>query len=161
MKTFKILLITLILGFIFIPVSGQSVYDLGVQGTNYDIAKDNNGNVHLVWVNSDNYKKLYYARIVNNALTGIESVTLTYKVHVRFTRPRMAVQPNGSTVHVTYISPGPGSYVIDLWRNSSGVWNEDIVWSKGTSKYYMAFPAVGVDASGNVHIIAQRWFNET
>ncbi|MEN8152375.1 MAG: Ser-Thr-rich GPI-anchored membrane family protein [Acidobacteriota bacterium] len=164
MKRFALILTFII--FVFSFVSGQTIYDLGVAGTNYDIGRDNNGNVHLVWVNSTNFKRLYYGKIVNNAITGMETIDLTNKIHVRFTRPRMAVQPNGSTVHVTFISPGPGKYLVHLWRNSSGVWSEDIVWTynpnvpNAANPYYMAFPAIGCDASGNVHLIAQRWYGE-
>jgi len=162
MKPIRITLLILIFLISVLSISGQSVYDLGVAGTNYDIGKDNNGNVYLVWLNSDNHKKIFFAKIVNNAISGMETVTLNNAVHTRFSRPMIAVQPNGDSVHVVFISPLTyGTSIIDLWRNSSGVWHEDTVWTKGTTKYYMAFPAVGVDMAGNVHVIAQRWYGST
>jgi len=143
-----------------VPLVGQAwetPVGLGIYGTSYDIGRDNAGRVHIIWLSGPN---LYYGRIENGTVVGQELIPRgSTNVHTRFTRPRIGVRPDGLEIHTTWIAltNGRGSSLRHAWRNSSGAWTNQQVWSNGGGNYYIAYPSIGADSSGVVHVIAQRW----
>lgn len=136
-----------------------TVSHLGVHGTNYDIGRDNNGNVHITWLSES---ELYYGRIVSGVIEGKEVIPRGgTKIHVRFTRPRLAVRPDGTSIHTSWIdySSGGGKALRHAWRDSGGTWHNEQAWYNDGGNYYIAYPSAGADLHGNVHIIAQKWSN--
>lgn len=160
MRQHLLLFTLIILGAIFSYSQDYwTVTQLGVSGTNYDIGRDNSGNVHIIWLSGS---ELYYGRIVNGVITGRELIPRGgTSVHVRFTRPRLAVRPDGATIHTSWIDfyNGGGRALLHAWRDSSGIWHNETAWSNNGGSYYIAYPSAGADLSGVVHIIAQRWSN--
>ncbi|MCK4942352.1 MAG: hypothetical protein KAS65_02185, partial [Candidatus Aminicenantes bacterium] len=132
----------------------QSPYNLGVSSYNYDMVTDSNNNIYLLWKTGTS--TINIGKIVNNALTEVDSYTASISIHVRFTRPRLAVKPDGTEIHTAYLS-GNRNNIVHVWRNSSGVWNQTVIWTYANDDWRMAFPAIGVDASGNIHVICQRY----
>lgn len=133
----------------------RAVTDLGVSGAAYDLARDNTGAVHLLWKAGN---ELRYGRVETGTLTGLQVLPQSGGVHTRFTRPRLAVRPDGSTVHTTWINAvgSVGQYLYHSWRNSSGVWQpRQTVWNGGADQR-VAVPAIGVGADGTVQIIGER-----
>ena len=135
-------------------VPAQSPYNLGVSSLNYDMVTDSNNNIYLLW--KTGISTINVGKIVNNALTEIDSYTASISIHVRFTRPRLAVKPDGTEIHTAYLS-GNRNNIVHVWRNSSGVWNQTTVWTYANDDWRMAFPTIGVDAAGYVHITCQRY----
>ncbi len=136
-----------------------TVSHLGVYGTNYDIGRDNNGNVHIIWLSGS---ELYYGRIVNRVIVSKEVIPRGgTSIHVKFTRPRLAVRPDGTSIHTSWIDyySGGGRALRHAWRDSGGTWHNEQAWSNGGGSYYIAYPSAGADLHGNVHIIAQKWSN--
>lgn len=138
-----------------LSAQSYSVHPLGIAARAQDLAVDNNGNLHLVWVTATS--EIRYGRIVPDGsggymVTGQQLVVAANAKVSQFTRPRMAVRPDGSTVHVVYLESDQA--VKHSWRNSSGVWSTEYVRNNGAN---YAFPSIGVNAVGTLHFIAQRW----
>jgi len=130
-----------------------TITDLGISAVAYDIAHDNNGNVHIIWKHDD---ALHYGRIESGVLVGVEPVPDSARVSMLSTRPRLVAAPDGSTVHTCWVNNGY-TPLRHAWRDSDGDWHTENVWDDGGSDERMAFPSIGVDASGAVHIITQRY----
>ncbi|MCU0608054.1 MAG: GPI anchored serine-threonine rich family protein, partial [Candidatus Edwardsbacteria bacterium] len=157
MRTKLILIIITILAAapLALPAQSYAAFPLGITAKTQDLVADNNGNLHLVWVTSTN--EIRYGRIVPDGsggftVTGQRLVVAASAKAVQWTRPRMAVRPDGSTVHVVFLESD--TQVRHSWRNSSGVWTTEYI-RNGTKNY--AFPSVGVNANGTVHFVAQKW----
>ncbi len=138
-----------------LPAQSYAAFPLGITARAQDLATDNNGNLHLVWVTSTN--AIYYGRIVPDGsggftVSGQQLVVAANAKASQWTRPRMAVRPDGSTVHVVYLESD--TQVKHSWRISSGAWTTEYI-RNGGSNY--AFPSIGVNANGTLHFIAQRW----
>jgi len=131
------------------------VTSLGVEGTNYDLGRDNAGNVYAIWKDGN---ALHFGRIEDQQLVDQETVPDSGGVHVRFTRPRLAVRPDGATFHTSWISGTPGSEVYHVWRDEAGSWSRETAWSNSGADAWAACPSIGVDLSGAAHIIAQKWW---
>jgi len=134
-----------------------TVSQLGISGTNYDIGRDNHGNVHIIWLNGE---ELYYGRIENGVVVGRETIPRAgTSVHTRFVRPRLGVRPDGATIHTTWINyqNSGGKTLRHAWRDAAGTWHNEEAWSNNGGTYYIAYPSVGADLNGIVHVIAQRW----
>jgi len=161
-KFFIIILFMSIISVMFLSSETWEFYDLDVLASNYDMVSDNNGDVHILW--KSNVRQLSYGKLIYNAsadtysLTDSSSFNTTYSIHTRFTRPRLAVRGDGSEIHTVFMSPGPGKYLTHVWKDASG-WHETIFWTYPASgtNWYTAFPAIGVDLNGNVHVVAQLW----
>ncbi len=150
LATILFILVFLIPGLIL----AQSPYNLGVSSYNYDMVTDSSNNIYLLW--KTGISTINIGKIVNNALTEVDSYTASISIHVRFTRPRLAVKPDGTEIHTAYLS-GNRNNIVHVWRNSSGIWNQTVIWTYANDDWRMAFPAIGVDASGNVHVTCQRY----
>jgi len=131
------------------------VASLDVEGTNYDVGRDAAGNVYLIWKDGNT---LHFGRILDGQVVDQEAVPDSGGVHVRFTRPRLAVRPDGATFHTSWISGTPGDDVYHVWRDESGTWSRETAWSNGGDSAWAACPSIGVDLGGGVHIIAQKWW---
>ena len=131
------------------------VGSLGIEGTNYDLGRDNVGNIYAIWKDGN---ALHFGRIENQQIVGEETVPDSSGVHVRFTRPRLAVRPDGATVHTSWISGTPGDEVYHVWRDEAGTWNRDTAWSNDGDDVWASCPSLGVDLTGTVHLIAQKWW---
>lgn len=131
------------------------VSSLGLEGSNYDLGRDAAGNVYILFKDGN---ALYFGRIVDGEVVDLETVPESSGVHVRYTRPRLAVRPDGGTVHTAWISGTPGEQVYHLWRDEGGQWAWEVAWSNGGAEEWAACPSVGVDADGAVHLIAQKWW---
>ncbi len=127
---------------------------LGVQGTNYDVARDASGQVHLLYKNGGS---LFYGTITGGVLQGPEEIPDSSNVHVRFTRPRLAVRPDGGTIHTCWIQSS-GEGLVHVWRDTAGSWHRETAWSDGSGDTYIAVPSIGVDQGENVHVVAQNWW---
>ncbi|MBW2700077.1 MAG: hypothetical protein JRF33_04595 [Deltaproteobacteria bacterium] len=127
--------------------------NLGISGVAYDITKDNNGTVHIIWKVGGN---LRYGQIEDGLVVGAEDIPNSSNVNTRYNRPRIAVRPDGATVHTAW-NGTPGETLFHAWRDSEGNWHREAAWNRGTSSYYVACPSIGVDLTGAVHIVAQRW----
>lgn len=126
---------------------------LGIFGIAYDITKDNNGVVHIVWKSGGS---LRYGQIDNGLVVNTEDIPSSNGVNTRYNRPRLAVRPDGATVHLSW-NGMPGVTLYHTWRDASGDWNREPVWDRGSTAYYVACSSTAVDLTGGVHIVAQRW----
>jgi hypothetical protein len=126
---------------------GQSYasYPLYLYGEHADIASDNNNNLHMIWLR---YGILYYGRIVNNAITGTQTIPGTASVAIPWSWPHIAVSPSGDTVHVLWVDHNHNK-LFHSWRNASGTWTTETVWTATYNKFY--WPVCAIDAAGNTH----------
>ncbi len=130
------------------------VHPLHVNGKVYDLGRDNNDGVHVIWLNGGS---LFYGKIQNGAIVGREEIPDSSDVKTRFTRPRLAVEPNGQTVHTSW-APGNGYAIVHVWRDGQG-WHRQLAWEQDDTSVHAAVPSIGVDLTGTVHIIAQQWYD--
>ena len=131
-------------------LNGQTYasYPLYIYGEHADIASDNNNNLHVIWLR---YGTMYYGRIVNNAVTGQQTVPDTEGwVAIPWSWPHIAVSPTGATVHVCWVGPDHRS-LFHSWRNTAGVWTTETVLTATYSKFY--WPVCAIDAAENLHLI--------
>ena len=128
--------------------------NLGVSALSYDMVKDVNDNIYLLWRTGTS--TIHVAKIVNNSLTESDSFTTSWVINSRFSRPRLAVKPDGSEIHTCFVS-NTMTNLAHVWRDSGGAWHEETVWTYAGDGWYMAFPSFGVDAHGYVHLITQKW----
>ncbi|MCP5045919.1 MAG: hypothetical protein GY940_02030, partial [bacterium] len=91
----------------------------------YDITSDSNNTVHLAWWGDDGF--LYYGNIVGNAVVNQEVIPQSNDVKINFIRPRIMARPDGASVHLTWMTPKPGTKLIHVWKDSSG-WHRETVW---------------------------------
>jgi cysteine-rich repeat protein len=131
------------------------VGSLGVEGTNYDVGRDVAGNVYLLFKDGN---VLRFGRIQDGEVVDLETVPDSSGVHVRYTRPRLAVRPDGGSVHTAWISGTPGEEVYHLWRDEGGDWHREQAWSNDGAEAWAACPSIGVDLDGSLHLIAQKWW---
>ena len=154
-KLFLIIISMLAAAPLALPAQSYAAFPLGIAAKAQDMVADNNGNLHLVWVTAIN--EIRYGRIVPDGsggftVTGQQLVVAANAKASSWTRPRMAVRPDGSTVHVVYLESD--TQVKHSWRNSSGVWATEYI-RNGLKNY--AFPSIGVNANGTLHFVAQKW----
>ena len=143
---FSLLLCTL-------PGRAQSIYTLNVSGSTADIASDSTGTVHILWYSGG---CLYYGKIVSNQVTGQETVVQD-SVSTYFTRPRLAVQPDGSSIHAVYRSTGSTtSTLYHVWKGATGGWQREVASASVASHIHEA-PMAAVDTAGTVHVLYQWW----
>ena len=119
-----------------------------------NLGRDNGGRLHVIWKNGGS---LFYGRIENRQIVGREEIPNSGDVKTRFTRPRLAVRPDGTTVHTSW-TPGNGYAVVHVWRDSQG-WHRRLAWEQPDAATHAAVPAIGVDLAGVVHIVAQQWYD--
>ncbi len=133
----------------------RAITDLSVSGTAYDLARDNNGGVHLLWKTGN---ELRYGRVETGSVVGIQTLPQSGGVHTRFTRPRLAVRPDGGTVHTAWINAtgSVGQYLFHSWRNEDGAWQPRQTVFNGGAGQRVAVPALGVGADGTVQIIVEQ-----
>lgn len=134
-----------------------TVIDLGISAVSYDIARDNDDHVHLIWKESGPASLLRYGRIETGVLADAVQIPQSTEISVNNKRPRLAVAPDGSTVHTCWVSPS-WENLYYVWRDASGTWRDrETVWTSAGNDWRMAAPAIGADADGTVHIVAQHW----
>jgi hypothetical protein len=131
-----------------------TITGLGIFGRTQDLAADASGGVHILW--SDR-SSAYYGMIEESSLAFSETIPDSGDVTIRFTRPRLVVSADGSSVHTAWVTPDPTSdTMVHAWRDEGGAWHTEVVWTR-TGTEHLAQPSICVLQDGSVHIIAQRW----
>jgi len=137
----------------------SDVSDLGITGEYYDIRSDNNGAVHILWRDGGWMK---YGQIVNRQVVNQETIPVLNWGEVNYVkfRPRLAVKPDGTSVHFTWVTPASGPRTVrHCWRNSSGSWAVEDLYT--TSTRYVQYPAITVDSTGMVHATFISWVSSS
>ena len=131
----------------FDAAEGLSLYPLSIiSGDTWDIASDNNNNVYVTWYSSGS---LYFAELVNHAVTGQQLVTSGLSIS-KYCIPRLSVQPNGQSMSIVYATSDRMT-LKHAWRDGSGVWHTETV--VGPLSYKVYYPAGAVDGNGTVHVV--------
>ncbi len=147
----KLAVVSFFIFILFISLSSQTISSLGVSGQYYDIRSDNNGTIHLLWIDDGIAK---YGQIVNRQV--VNQITIGEiefnEVNYRKVRPRLSVKPDGTEVHFVWVTPlYQSTDLMHCWRNSAGTWvKEKIYTASGTYKYNLA-PTFAADSSGVWH----------
>ncbi|MBN2495127.1 MAG: hypothetical protein JXR96_11085 [Deltaproteobacteria bacterium] len=137
--------------------ASMEIIDLGIESGIYDIARDMQDRVHMIWKIGN---VLHYGRIENGVIEGHETAWdgSLGGIHTRWTRPRLSVRPDGGAVHTSFIQNG-NLNLHHVWR-SGGAWQHEEVWGSSGRPYKVAFPVVGPDSDGIVHLVAQEFQEE-
>ncbi len=146
MKKFIIIVFTLFI--LFFSLNSQTISSLGVSGSYYDIRSDNNGTIHIIWIENGWQK---YGQIVNRQIVNQVTIPVLNRSEVitKKFRPRLAVKPDGSEVHFVWATPlSKSKDLMHCWRDSGGTWRKEKIY---TSSKYMLAPAFAVDSSGVWH----------
>jgi hypothetical protein len=158
MKQSKILSFIILLGIVagggFLHADLYYAYPLGISGENADLRSDNNNGLHIMWAAWDysrGTETLYYARIVNNAITGQETVATG--VQWQYCRPRMSVRPDGGSVHAIWTDLDRHN-LNHSWRDANG-WHTETVWGYDANLHWY-WEAGAIDGSETMHIICGR-----
>ena len=128
----------------------QGAQELNIYAEIYDIKADNANRIHIMWRQNNNW---YYGQIENNTVVNQETVPVSGVITSGY-RPRIAVDPDGSRVHFVWKDRRFDARAIyHCWRDTNGTWHQE---SPYTASYgnYIAFPSVGIDGSGVVHLTA-------
>jgi len=154
MKKSLLILIILAFSLALFPEGNGTFIDLNIDAKWYDAKSDNNGTIHLIWITEG--KQVYYGQISGDAVVNQEHISIARNVTTKKYRPRIAVRPDGSTVHFCWRSPsGNSKEAIHCWRDENGVWNKEVVYT--TRGSYIAYPSIAVDSTGMVHFICSKW----
>jgi hypothetical protein len=132
------------------------VYGLEIEGTVYDLGRDAAGQLYLLWKDGP----LQFGRIDNGMVVDTQTLPDSNQINTRYTRPRLAVAPDGSSFHTTWFQGIPGEELFHAWAEGGGGWSRETAWDNGGGEHYVAVPAAGIDLTGTVHVIAQRWWYE-
>ena len=130
--------------------------DLGISCESgcFDLTTDNNNTVHIVWWDDDGF--LHYGQISGTKVINEEVIPDSEDVEMSFMRPRIMARPDGASVHLTWMSPRPGTKLVHVWKDSSG-WHREIVWHGS----YVSVPVGVADLTGKMHVIGQQWTNNS
>ncbi len=138
-----------------VPAAAQyRIYDLNESVNTQDIQADNTNAVHLVWRVG---AKLYYGRIVNNAITGktlIPNGGIT-TINALYWRPYVSVRADGSSVHVAWTTGGYGNKLMHSWKDSGG-WHTETALTV-TSTQQVSQATCAADMNGLVHVMYVIW----
>jgi len=112
------------------------------------------GNPHVIWQdNTPGDYEVYYAKSADAGVTWAANQRLTWTSGAS-NSPDIAVGPT-SHVSAVWADPTPGNSEIYLKRSAnwgtSWTANKRLTWTSGGSEV----PAIGVDSSGNLHIVWQ------
>ncbi len=124
-----------------------------ISGGMFDIATDKTNTIHLVW--SDN-GSLHYGQIVNDKIVNKEDIPESSDFQMNFIRPRLFVRPDGASIHLSWMTPKPGTRLMHVWKDSDG-WHKETVWSQKGSKDFISVPFAVEDMTGKMHILGQLW----
>jgi hypothetical protein len=130
------------------------VYGLEIHGTVYDLGRDGPGQMYLLWKDGP----LQFGRLDGGIVADIQTLPDSTQINTRYTRPRLAVAPDGSSFHTTWFQGTPGEELFHAWSEGGGGWSREAAWDNGGAEHYVAVPAAGVDLTGTVHLIGQRWW---
>ncbi len=132
------------------------VRGLGIEGSVYDIGRDAAGGIYLLWKDGP----LQFSRVDAGQVVDVQTLPDSTQINTRYTRPRLAVAPDGSSAHTAWFQGIPGEELYHAWSEGGGPWSREQAWNNGGDEHYLAVPAAGVDLTGTVHLIAQRWWYE-
>ncbi len=149
-------LLTLIFISLSFVIYSQDPIHLGVYGAYYDIKSDNNGTIHLLWIDGGRAK---YGQIVGDHVVNKITIPniLRGEVNSRKFRPRIAVKPDGTEVHFVWVSPNStnSKRFMHSWKDSSGTWRKETIYNSNPN--YVQYPAITVDSAGVVHATCIKW----
>jgi len=147
---YSLIIIMLLAGFNY--GSDFKIVTLNKTGGAFDIMCDQNNILHFVWEKVDG---LHYGQIVKNKVIMDELIPGTFRIQSKFQRPRMGVKPDGSTIHIVYMTSAPSDTLLHAWRDGKG-WHKETVWKK-SGRYYISHPNIVCDSTGKLHVIASKW----
>jgi hypothetical protein len=128
----------------------QGVQELNIYAEIYDIKADNANRVHIIWRQNNTW---FYGQIEGNAVVNQETIPVSGVITSGF-RPRIAVNPDGSRVHFVWKDRRFDARTIyHCWRDTNGNWHQETSYTAPYNNY-VAFPSVGVDGAGVVHLVA-------
>jgi len=127
--------------------------DLGIESSGVlDIATDSSNTVHIVW----SYNRvLHYGQIKNRKVVNKEIIPHSEGFKMNFIRPRLTVRPDNGNVHLTWMNPKPGTWLVHVWKDSEG-WHDEDIW-KASGKDHISVPFAVEDLTGTVHAIGHIW----
>lgn len=130
------------------------VTGLGIDGTNFDLMRDTNDVVHMIWKDGN----LRYGRIDNGQVVGQQDIPNSTQIVTRHVRPRITVRPDGDSVHTCWTITNPrNGRLVHAWTGGGSGWTTEPVWEQAGNQCLVSVPACGVDGTGHVHAIAQRY----
>jgi len=154
--TLFILALSLLVMADFSEIEPRTINLKVVSGGIFDIATDKSNTLHLVWSDRGS---LHYGQIVNDKVINKEDIPNSGDFQSAFIRPRLSVRPDGASIHLSWMSPKPGTSLVHVWKDSSG-WHKETVWMSRGSKDFVSVPFAVEDLTGKMHILAQLWHLE-
>jgi len=136
----------------------REIVGLGIDAFAYDIARDNNDHLHIIWKPQDAvFQPFHYGRIVNGQIVDEVVVDGTTGALRRGYRPRLAVSPNGTLIHFSWANTGR-SQILHAYR-VDGQWSHESIYAApggcvADEDECVTQPVSGIDDQGVVHIIA-------
>lgn len=114
-----------------------------------DIAVDDQGNIHIAWIqNKGGNREIYVRSRVNGTWGDLRNVSNT---STKSYLPRIAVDRNSGDVFVVWQERTGGKWQIFFAYSKDGKWSETSAITKNSSESIT--PDVYVDQSGEVHIV--------
>ena len=128
-----------------ISVSGESKEDW----CEPDIAVDNQGNVHIAWIqNKDGNREIYVRSRINGSWGDRRNVSNT---STKSYLPRIAVDRNSGNVYVVWQERTGGKWQIYFAYSQDSKWSATSAITRNSHE--SVTPDVYVDQSGEVHIV--------
>lgn len=145
----------------FLSYSQITPTSLGVYGAYYDIQGDNNGTIHILWLDNGWAK---YGQIVDRGVENQITIPGLARLEVGFNKlkPRISVKPDGTEVHFVFIPFGDDTRFMHVWSNDFNdwsEWNKEEIFDANTvnASGHVVYPAMAVDASGVLHAVTSYW----
>jgi len=122
-----------------------------------DIAVDGNGTVHVVWINNDNNKNVFYAKSTDHGGTFSTPVQINmhngYVSDIMYSGPKIAVF--GGLIHVIWADQRNGYDETNIFYSQStdggDTWTEEV--PIGDVSAFNLYPEIITSELGEIHVI--------
>lgn len=122
-----------------------------------DIAVDENGTIHAVWINNDNNKNLFYAKSTDHGSTFSTPMQINthngYVSDIMYSGPKIDVF--GGIIHVIFADQRNGYDETNIYYSRSfdngDTWIEEV--PIGDISAFNLYPEIKISESGEIHVL--------
>ncbi len=125
---------------------------LETNGIHYDIVSDSSGTIHMIWTPTGP-TAFNYGTLEGATVTSMDTIPSSAMIKRARTKPRLAVQHGGESVHVVW-NNNANTVMTHAWR-AGGFWESPETLFDGAPDHRYD-PMIAVCPDGSLHVIFQH-----